>query len=60
MEKLVYSYALIKSLSDQGGDYLDCFWPFAISILPKDKKFVDVVGGQKGVRQNYELNIPLH
>jgi len=59
-EKIVYTYTLIKSLLDQGGDYLDCFWPFAISVLPRDKKFVDVVGVQKGVAQNFELNIPLH
>lgn len=60
VEKLVYSYALIKSLADQGGDYLDCFWPFAISVLPRDKKFLDVNGVQKGVAQKFELNIPLH
>lgn len=26
--KQVYTYALVKSLYDQGEDYIDCFWPF--------------------------------
>lgn len=60
MNKQVYTYALIKSLYDQGQDYIDCFWPFAIKVLPIDRKFADLNTIQRSVKQNFDLEIPLY
>jgi len=37
MERLIYTYALIRSLCDQGEDYIDSFWPFVIKVLPPEE-----------------------
>lgn len=59
MDKLIYTYALIKSLCDIGEDYLDCFWPFAIKSFPPDK-FIDSAFIQRCQKENYNLEMPLH
>jgi predicted nucleic acid-binding protein len=59
MDKLIYTYALIKSLCDTGQDYIDCFWPFAIQSFPPDK-FVDCAFIQRCQKENYNLEMPLH
>jgi hypothetical protein len=55
----IYSYALIKSLYDEGQDYLDSFWPFAITVIPTNLN-VDVNYIQKKVQKKFDLDIPLH
>ena len=40
VNKLIYTYALIRSLYDQGDDYIDSFWPFAIQVL-EEKEYTD-------------------
>jgi hypothetical protein len=42
MNKLIYTYALIRALYDQGDDYLDSFWPFAVQALDTSK-FIDIL-----------------
>lgn len=60
LSNLVYTYALIKALCDQGEDYIDSFWPFAIRVLPRDRKFADLNTIQKGMKDNFDLEIPLY
>lgn len=59
MERLIYTYALIKSLYDQGEDYIDCFWPFAIKTFPSDKS-VKSSSIQTNLREEFDLEMPLH
>lgn len=60
LNKRVYTYALIKSLYAQGGDYIDSFWPFTITVLPTDKKLADLRIVQRSVEENFGLGIPLY
>ena len=60
MKKSIYTYALIKSLYDQGQDYVDSFWPFAVKIFPTDKKPLYLDSIQKNIGDNFSLIIPLH
>lgn len=60
LNKRVYTYALIKSLFDQGEDYIDSFWPFTIKVLPTDKGFADLNIIQKNVKEIFDLQIPLY
>jgi len=59
MEKLIYTYALIKSLYDQGEDYIDAFWPFVIKALLANK-FMDSGSIQRSLREKFDLEMPLH
>lgn len=59
MKRLIYTYALIKSLYDQGEDYIDSFWPFIIKASPIDR-FMDSTFIQRKLRENFDLEIPLH
>jgi hypothetical protein len=57
MSRLIYTYAMIKSLHDMGKDYLDSFWPFILGVLPR--KNAVAIGDIKGnLKSEYELNIP--
>lgn len=61
MDRLIYTYALIKSLYDQGEDYIDCFWPFAIKAFPENTfTFVDCHAIQRKLKETSELDVPLH
>lgn len=60
MKKQILTYALIKSLYDRGEDYLDSFWPFAIKTFHTDARFVNLGYVKKGVKEGFELVIPLH
>jgi len=59
MDKLIYTYALIKSLYDQGEDYVDSFWPFAVKAFP-EYRFFDYGFIQQNLKENYDLEVPLH
>lgn len=59
MERLIYTYALIKSLYDQGEDYIDSFWPFVIKALGPNKSS-DLNIMQKTLKDKHGLEIPLH
>lgn len=56
---LTYTYGLIKALYDQGHDYLDAFWPFALLSFPAQKQ-VDSEFVQKYLIKSHNLKIPLH
>lgn len=59
MDNLLYTYALIKSLSDEGEDYIDAFWPFTVKIFPINTQLkIDLI--QRKLVENYNLDIPLH
>jgi hypothetical protein len=55
----IYNYAMMKALYDQGKDYLDSFWPFAIRVIPSERAVAsDYV--QKKLRQEYNLDVPIY
>ncbi len=59
MERLTYTYALVKSLYDQGEDYVDSFWPFTIKVFPPHKP-VNLEFIQKALKKIFDLRVPLH
>ena len=59
MNNLLFTYALIKSLYDQGDDYIDSFWPFTIQVIDESKDS-DTSYIQSKVLDTCGLSIPLH
>lgn len=59
MTNLIYIYALLKSLNDNGKDYLDAFLPFALKGIP-DNTEVNIDDIQKNLIKGYNLDIPQH
>jgi len=55
----IYTYALIKALYDEGRDYIDSFWPFAVKVIPS-RKPVTPSSIQKNLRNRFNLEMPLH
>lgn len=60
MSKHIYTYALIKTLHDEGKDYIDSFWPFAVKVFPTDKTFLGLNAVQSRIKENFTLEIPFH
>ncbi|GAI94905.1 unnamed protein product, partial [marine sediment metagenome] len=60
MEKIIYTYALAKSLYDQGEDYIDAFWPLALRVFDIKKKYLSLNSIQDLIKNDLELNIPLY
>lgn len=60
MNKLIYTYSLVKTLYEQGKDYIDSFWPFVLKIMPRDKTLRNLNFIQKEVKENFGLDIPEH
>jgi len=60
MEKLIYTYALAKSLYDQGEDFIDAFWPLTLRVFNINRKSLKLISIQSLVKNDLELNIPLH
>jgi len=59
VDKLVYSYALIKALHDQGKDYLDVFWPFVIRSL-SEHSATSLSNIKSCLQSEFNIEIPLH
>lgn len=59
MDGLIYTYALIKTLYDQGEDYIDSFWPFAIKTFAADAP-ADCPSIQRNLAEKFSLNVPQH
>lgn len=59
MSRIIYTYALIKSLYDQGEDYIDSFWPFAVMVIP-ERKFSSIGFIKHNLNLQYDLEIPYH
>jgi hypothetical protein len=55
----IYTYALIKALYDEGREYIDSFWPFAVEVIPSNQSVTSIVV-QRNVSRRFELEIPLH
>ena len=58
MNRLIYTYSLVKTLYEQGKDYIDSFWPFVLKVMPRDKTTLNLSTIQKGIRDNSGLDIP--
>ncbi len=60
LDKLIVTYALVRYSWHEGCDHLDCFWPFALRVMPPDRMQVDLPYIRDFVKATYELEIPLH
>lgn len=60
MDKLILTYALIRYCWQEKAEHLDCFWPFVIRVLPSNGNQVDLSYISEQVKDNFELEIPLH
>ena len=60
MEKIIYTYALAKSLYDQGEDYIDAFWPLTLRVFNINRKRLKLISIRDLIKNDLELNIPLH
>jgi hypothetical protein len=49
----------MKALYDEGQDYLDSFWPFAVTAIPS-RTSVDISFVQRKIKEKYNLEMPLH
>jgi predicted nucleic acid-binding protein len=59
MVSSVHTFALIKALYDEGQDYIDSFWPFAVKVIPVGRS-PDTSSIQRGLRARFDLDVPLH
>src|SRR3989338_7597686 len=59
-DKLLYSYALTKTIYEQRKDYIDTFCPFVLKVLPTKGDVLTLIQIQKKIEENYGLNIPEH
>ncbi len=57
--RVLYTYALIKSLYDKGGDYVDSFWPFVIKVIPGNE-YVDTDCIRHHLEIQSGLRMPLY
>jgi len=60
MEQLICTYALVKSINDQGGDYIDSFLPFALKAFIGIDVSLDMLTIQNRLKGNFQIDIPLH
>lgn len=56
--KLLYTYAIAKTLYEKFGDYIDTFYAFVLKVLPEDRTPVDFSYIQKNIEQNSGMFIP--
>jgi hypothetical protein len=59
LEKLAYTYALIKSCHEHEKDYVDAFCPLVLKVLQQSGECTDS-SIQKGLINDFDLKIPLH
>lgn len=60
MEQSLVTYSLIRALYDQGRDYIDSFWPFAVQVLPADRTPMAPQTVADLVASRFDLSIPVH
>lgn len=60
MSSQLYTYSMVKTLYDQGKDYVDSFWPFVLRVLPSDKSYLSFDAIQNNIKDKYGLDIPQH
>ncbi len=59
MERIIYTYALIKVLFDQKRDFIDSFIPLILSTL-LENSIIDLKSIQQKLIEEFELSIPIH
>ncbi|MHA2245266.1 MAG: hypothetical protein ACXADY_09905, partial [Candidatus Hodarchaeales archaeon] len=59
MSKMIYNYALIKSLYSQSSDYIDTFWPFIVRTIGRNDS-VDISLIQRNLEKEFDLKIPMY
>jgi len=57
--KLLYSYAIVKSLYERYGDYIDTFYVFVLKVLPENSSSMDLKFIQDNIQKIYGLSIPI-
>ena len=55
----LHNYALIKTLYDQGDDYIDSFWPLVLEVLPENTS-KDITTIKSEILKKFQLDIPIH
>ncbi|MBM3253770.1 MAG: hypothetical protein FJZ16_05930, partial [Candidatus Omnitrophica bacterium] len=58
--RLLYTYALTKTIFEQRKDYLDTFCPFVLKVLPSDGSVLTISSVQENIKNTYGLKIPEH
>lgn len=59
-KKLLYTYAMAKTLYEKGRDYIDSFWPFVLKVLPENKNPINLGNIQKNIKERFGLEVPEH
>ncbi len=60
MNRLYYTYSLVKALYERGQDYIDAFWPFVLRVLSENGTSMSLVSMQEKLRESFNLDIPEH
>jgi hypothetical protein len=60
LENQIYLYAIVKSLYEQGEDYIDSFRPYVLRAFPQIGKPVGLNFIQNRLEKELSLRIPLH
>jgi len=58
--RLLYTYALVKSIYERRRDYIETFCPFVLKVLPINKDILDLTTIQERIKDSYGLSIPEH
>ncbi len=59
MDRLIYTYALVKSHLEHGEDYIDSFWPLAAGQI-SPRTYAEVTSIQNRIKEEHGLDIPQH
>jgi len=59
MTHLGYVYALLAALCEEGQDYLDAFWPFAIQVFPPSGR-ISTASVQQKLSTERKISAPIH
>ncbi|MDD4052799.1 MAG: hypothetical protein PHR28_12995 [candidate division Zixibacteria bacterium] len=59
MDRNLYNFALVKSLYDQGHDYIDCFWPLLLQYFG-DSEFESTSDLQGRLNEAYGMSVPIY
>ena len=60
MNSQLFTYSLIRTLYDQGKDYIDSFWPLVVKVLPIDGIGIPLETIQSKIKERYSILIPQH
>lgn len=58
--KLLFTYALAKTLHQEDKDYIETFLPFVLKVLPRNLSLLEVVSIQEKIEKDCGLCIPEH